>query len=83
MTVVLRNVGSTSVAFTAYYVKDSYGSNNVYSNTGWSPPSFQPNTTLSVNILIDGRAFTFQARNAYTLTIITTRNSQFTFTITT
>jgi len=89
-TLYIRNTGSASVSFVSYYVKDSAG--NQYSRTTWTnaPASAAPNalTTAYINIGVScgsctnqGSAFTYTAGNSYTVTVITTRNNQFTFTI--
>lgn len=89
-TLYIRNTGSATVSFASYYVKDSAG--NQYSRTTWAnaPAGAAPNilTTAYINIgascvpcTNQGSAFTYTAGNSYTVTIITTRNNQFTFTI--
>ena len=90
-TLYIRNSGSASVSFASYYVKDSAG--NQYSKTSWTnaPASAAPNVLSTAYINIgasctsgctnQGSAFTFTAGSSYTVTVITTRNNQFTFTI--
>ncbi len=89
VTVYLRNTGASPVTISGYYVKDAYG--NGYSKTVWSTgPTFSP-TTLGVGIILisnacngcvsTGTAFTFQSGNAYTLTLLTSRNGQFSFSV--
>jgi len=89
-TLFVRNVGTASVSFVTYYVKDA--NQNQYSKTNWSGPGI---TNQAVNGLItapvnigaqcgctnSGSTFTFQPGNSYTVVIITSRNNQFTFTI--
>jgi hypothetical protein len=93
----IRNVGSASVLFTSYYVKDSAG--NQWAKTAWtgSPPlgppvSTAPNALAITSINIgslsgatltpSGASFgTFNGGSSYTIVIITTRNNQFTFTV--
>ena len=65
----LMNAGNVAVAFIAYYVKDSSG--NQYANGNWSGPSIAPGAAISINILIDGTAFTFHAGMYYTVEIVT------------
>jgi len=78
LTLNLMNPGNVAVALIAYYVKDSSG--NQYSNGNWSGPSIAPGASISINILIDGRAFTFHAGMYYTVEIVTLHR-YFTFTI--
>jgi len=89
-TLFVRNVGTASVSFVTYYVKDA--NQNQYSKTNWSGAGI---TNQAVNGLItapvnigaqcgctnSGSTFTFQPGNSYTVVIITSRNNQFTFTI--
>ena len=84
-TLYLRNTGPSTVTFVSYYVKDWYG--NQYSKvSGWTGGSTIPPTTLGqVTIQISsacscsttGNDFTFQPGNAYTITLITSRNGAF------
>ncbi|OLD01591.1 MAG: hypothetical protein AUJ07_10890 [Crenarchaeota archaeon 13_1_40CM_3_53_5] len=89
-TLYIRNTGSASVSFASYYVKDSAG--NQYSRTTWTsaPPAASPNSLATAYINIgascgsctnQGSPYTYTAGNSYTVTIITTRNNQFVFTI--
>lgn len=80
-TLNIRNVGQMSVNLISYFVKDSNG--RIYTNTNWPGPAFEPNSLVVINIFIDGSSFTFQSRNTYTITLITARNNQFTFQIST
>ncbi|HET7404678.1 MAG TPA: hypothetical protein VFJ63_01025 [Candidatus Bathyarchaeia archaeon] len=88
----VRNTGSTPITLMSYYVKDSAG--NEYTRANWVSPTFSPMTLanstggLSIQIAsacntctLTGTAFTYQAGNAYTVILITTRNGQFTFSI--
>jgi FlaG/FlaF family flagellin (archaellin) len=88
MTLYLRNTGSTPITLVSYYVQDQNG--NQYSKTQWSVPTVAPTTLAKVFILINtaciscthtGSSFTFQSGNSYTITLITQRNNQFSFTI--
>ena len=78
LTLNLMNPGNAAVALIAYYVKDSSG--NQYANGNWSGPSIAPGAAISINILIDGTAFTFHAGMYYTVEIVTLHR-YFTFTI--
>src|SRR5438094_5517308 len=75
----------------SYYVQDQNG--NQYARTTWSVPATAPASILNgtgVFLFINtactscthaGNSFQFQAGNAYTITLITQRNNQFSFTI--
>ena len=95
LTIFVRNSGSVQVALQTYYVKDANG--NQYTMSPWSPqPSVTPNAVTAVNILVAGACpagctysngapsggFTFVSGNSYTITVITTRNNQFTWSFT-
>jgi hypothetical protein len=80
LTLNISNVGASPKALIAYYVKDSTSAQ--YANSGWSGPTIPPAIAISVNILIDGRAFTFRTGMSYTVTMVTSTYDQFTFTIT-
>ena len=72
------NPGSVAVALIPYYVKDSSG--DQYANGNGFGPSIAPGAAISINILIDGRAFTFQTGMSYTVTIVDSTYDQFAFT---
>jgi len=76
----IRNNGASPVGLIAYYVNDS--SDAQYASSTWPARAIAPATAISVNILIDGTAFTFQRGNSYTVSIVTSRNYQYSFTIT-
>ncbi len=76
----IMNTGPMSVAFVSYLVKDTYG--QVYASANWSELSLSPNAVVTVNILIDGKDFTFQSSSSYTIVLVTSRNNQFYFTVT-
>lgn len=79
VTLNIRGDGVDPVALIAYYVKDSNGAQ--YANSNWRGPTIPPAAAIAVNILIDGTAFTFQKGFSYTVTVVTSRNNQYTFTI--
>jgi hypothetical protein len=79
LTLNIINSGASPKALIAYYVKDSTGAQ--YASNNWSGPTIPPAIAISVNILIDGRAFTFQTVMSYTVTIVVSTYDQFTFTI--
>jgi FlaG/FlaF family flagellin (archaellin) len=93
LTLSVRNTGSVAIAFASYYVKDSNG--NQYARLNWPtdaggkyPASVNPNGLVQVNIAISsacgssctGATFTFQSGSGYTVTLVTTRNNQFSWT---
>ena len=81
LTMTIRNTGLHTVSLTAYLVQDS--NQNRYASFGWSGPTIPVNTSVIVNVIIDGRALTFQPRTGYTVAMLTMKNNQFVFTVTT
>ncbi|TMI67475.1 hypothetical protein E6H16_03485 [Candidatus Bathyarchaeota archaeon] len=79
MTLNIRGSGTAAVSLMAYYVKNPVG--NLYSDSNWAGPMITPNALVSVHVFIDGKAFTFQHGTTYTVTMITSRSGQFTFTV--
>jgi hypothetical protein len=88
MTLYLRNTGSSPTTLASYYVQDQNG--NQYSRTTWPNPAVAPANLAKVFVLIYtacgscghiGGSFQFQAGNSYTITLVTQRNNQFSFTI--
>ncbi|OLD08397.1 MAG: hypothetical protein AUI95_03160 [Crenarchaeota archaeon 13_1_40CM_3_52_4] len=91
LTLYLRNTGSTPTTLASYYVQDQNG--NQYARTSWTvPPTspasivngtgvFLPINTACSSCTHTGNSFTFQSGNSYTITLITQRNNQFSFTI--
>jgi FlaG/FlaF family flagellin (archaellin) len=95
LTVYIRNSGSVQVALQTYYVKDANG--NQYTVGSLSPqPTITPNAVAGVNFLIAGNCpsgctysngapsggFQYVSGNSYTVTVVTTRNNQFTWSFT-
>ena len=86
-TLYIRNIGTASVLFASYYVKDSAG--NQYSKTSWAAatsaaPNALATSTIDIGAIcctLQGSSYTFSAGASYTVVIVTTRNNQFTFTI--
>ena len=78
-TLTIRNTGWTGIGFSSYTVSQSNSVQYTYNN--WTEPMLQPNQAFSANILIEGAPFTFQPSYSYTVTVVTTRNNLFTFTI--
>ena len=93
LTLYLRNSGSASVTLQTYYVKDSTG-NTYTQSANWvgNPGAIAPNQVAATSIYIQGNcspactqsgsAFTFTAGYSYTVTVVTSRNNQFTYTLT-
>ncbi len=79
MTIQVLNTGSVQISLTSYYVRNTYS--QPYPSNNWSGPTVVPNAYATINLLIDGNAFTFHSGTYYTITLITSRNSQFIFTI--
>ncbi len=95
VTIYMRNAGTAGVSLQSYYVKDSSG--NQWQNTNFNAGPISPNAALSVNVGITtgngcgsncvytgtASAFnTFQSGYSYTVLVVTTRNNQFSFTVT-
>jgi hypothetical protein len=90
VTLFIRNSGSIVVTLQSYYVKDSSG--NSYQYNSWAGPTIAPNIVTPTNFLIGiacgtnciltGSAFTFSTGSSYTVLVVTSRNNQFTFTVT-
>jgi hypothetical protein len=79
MTVQITNTESVAISLTSYNVRNPYGQS--YAKNNWSGPIAPPSGVVTTNLLIDGNAFTFHSDTYYTITLITSRNNQFTFTI--
>lgn len=88
MTLYLRNTGSAQTTLISYYVNDFNG--DQYGNTTWKGPTIPQTNLGKAYLLINskctgckliGSAFTFQPGNSYTVTLVTSRNAQFSFTI--
>jgi len=79
MTVQITNTGSVAIILTSYYVRNPYS--QPYANSNWSGLTAPPGRVVSANLLIDGNAFTFHSGTYYTVTLITSRNNQFNFSI--
>ena len=86
----LRNTGSAPITLVSYYVKDV--GTNQYARTTWA--NQQPVTPLTIGtfqILINnacsppcaltGASFTFQTGNAYTVVLLSSRGTQFSFAV--
>ena len=89
VTLFLRNIGNVSIGFVSYYVKDASG--DQYALTAWSGPTITPGSVFPAQVLIGsscpgcalvGSAFTFTPGFTYTIILVTSRNTQFSFTVT-
>jgi len=96
VTMSIRELGTVNVTLVSYFVKDSSG--NQYSRTSWDTTGFNrplviaPNQVRGIIVLIGstcgsscsltGNAFTFTAGYVYTITMVTSRNTQFVFSVT-
>jgi flagellin-like protein len=92
VTIYIRNSGSATVSLQTYYVKDNSGNQYTSPSTFTAGP-IAPNAVNATLIKIStqcvtctysgaGTGFTFVAGNSYTITVVTTRNNQFTWTLT-
>ena len=94
MTIFIRNSGSVAVSLQTYYVKDSSG-NQYTSPSGWIGGPIAPNAANATIIKINtqcsscsysngapANGFTFVSGNSYAITVVTTRNNQFTWSLT-
>jgi hypothetical protein len=91
LTLFLQNTGNGTIMLQSYVIQDSSG--DAWSLTSWAGPSIAVNGVGSANILIGsscpsciytgitGLFFQFQAGQTYTVTVTTSRNNQFTFTV--
>ena len=89
VTLYIRDTGPTTVQLVTYYVKDASG--DQYALLSYSGPTIAPNQLAAAVVMIgsscpsctlSGNAFTFTLGNSYTITFVTSRNNQFTFTVT-
>jgi hypothetical protein len=79
ITIQIINTGSVQISLASYSVQNANG--RIYANNNWSGPTVAPSAIRTGNLLIDGNTFTFQSGSYYTLTLITSRNNQFTSTV--
>jgi len=92
VTIYIRNSGSATVSLQTYYVKDNSGNQYTSPSTFTAGP-IAPNAVNATLIKIStqcgtctysgaGTGFTFVSGNSYTITVVTTRNNQFAWTLT-
>jgi len=79
MTVQIVNAGTVAISLMSYNVRNTYS--QPYGNANWSGPNLPPNAYANITLVIDGTAFTFHSGSYYTITLISSRNNQFTSTI--
>jgi FlaG/FlaF family flagellin (archaellin) len=91
MTAYINNLGTANATLQTYYVKDSNGNSYQYSYAAGSGPTIAPNKSIPINFPIgssctgctlSGSAYIFTSGYSYTVLMITTRNNQFTFSVT-
>jgi hypothetical protein len=92
LSLILQNTGNTTVTIQSYVVRDSSG--NTWSLSNFAGPVIIPNGFGTATILIGancpgcvyggipGLFFQFTVGQSYTVTVTTTRNNQFSFTVT-
>ena len=93
ITIYIRNSGSATVSLQTYYVKDNSG-NQYTSPSTWTAGPIAPNAVNATLIKIYTQCgtctysnglptsgFQFISGNSYTITVVTTRNNQFTWTL--
>ena len=87
VTLTLRNAGTVAITFSSYYVKNATGT--TFTQSAWtSGPTIQPNApgTIQIGLNIAGGSYStstfyFVPGNSYTVTLVTSRNNQFTFSV--
>ncbi len=95
VTAYINNLGTANATLQTYYVKDSSGNSYQYSYAAGTGPTIAPNKSVAITFNIGtgtgsscpsctltGSAYTFTSGYQYTVLMITTRNNQFTFTVT-
>jgi len=91
MTAYINNLGTANTTLVTYYVKDANGNSYQYNYNTGAGPTIAPNTSASITFTIGsscgtctltGSAYTFTSGYSYTVLMITSRNNQFTFTVT-
>jgi flagellin-like protein len=92
VTAYINNIGSVNTTLATYYVKDSNGNSYQYNYATGAGPTIAPNAQQAIvfkigsscpsTCTLTGTAFTFQSGFSYTVLMVTSRNNQFTFTVT-
>lgn len=71
MSLNLLNCGSYRATPLSYYFQDPLG--GTYADPNWSVPTIPLNANVTLSILIDGKAFTFQHGNSSSVMLNTSR----------
>jgi hypothetical protein len=87
VTLYLRNTGGAPISLVGYYVTNANTSQ--YAKTTWTgPPLITPTTLGQAQILISGCGctntggpFTFSTGNSYTITLLSSRGSTFSYSV--
>jgi FlaG/FlaF family flagellin (archaellin) len=91
VTAYINNLGTANATLATYYVKDANGNSYQYSYSTAGAPTIAPNTSVPLTFKIGascsscsgtGSPFTFTSGYSYTVLMITSRNNQFTFSVT-
>ena len=91
VTAYINNLGTANATLATYYVKDANGNSYQYSYAAGTGPTIAPNTSVAITFKIGascsgctstGSPYTFTSGYAYTVLMITSRNNQFTFSVT-
>jgi flagellin-like protein len=98
VTLNIRELGTVNVTLTSYFVKDSSGNQYSRTSWNTSPSAFNPPAVIAPNQVkgiivlvgtpcstyctLTGNAFTFNSGYSYTITMVTSRNTQFSFSVT-
>jgi len=93
LTAYINNLGTSNATLQTYYVKDANGNSYQYSYAAGTGPTIAPNTSVSITFPIgsscpspgctlSGSPYTFTSGYSYNVLMITTRNNQFTFSVT-
>jgi hypothetical protein len=91
MTAYINSLGTANTTIVTYYVKDANGNSYQYNYATGAGPTIAPNTSVPITFTIGsscsgctltGSAYTFTSGYSYTVLMITSRNNQFTFTVT-
>jgi hypothetical protein len=90
MTVYLRNTGTALTTLVSYYVQDLNGNQCARTNN-WTAGPIAPTQLGKAYLAVPappstycawtGTPFTYQPGNGYTISVVTSRNNQFSFTI--
>src|SRR6266704_1963086 len=79
ITVQIVNVGTVEGSLIASSVLHTYS--HPYVSANWSGPNVAPNAYANITLVNDGKAFTFHSGSYYNITMISSRNNQFTSTL--